>query len=81
MDARLQATPGYSGKQYRSVAALGLTAVSATPVLEGGMTGDGFDAYAEYVYAPTLYPRDVVLIEKRFAHCGYLNPSCHLTNS
>lgn len=63
-----EATPGYSGKHYTLVAALGLTEVSATSVLEAGMTGDAFDAYVEQVLAPTLGPGDVVLIDNLNVH-------------
>lgn len=63
-----EATPGYSGKHYTLVAALSLTEVSATSVLEGGMTGDAFDAYVEHVLAPTLRPGDIVLIDNLNVH-------------
>jgi transposase len=63
-----EATPGYSGKHYTVVAALGLTEVSATWVLEGGMTGDAFETYFEYVLAPTLRRGDIVLIDNLNVH-------------
>jgi transposase len=63
-----EATPGYSGKHYTLVAALGLAEVSATSVLEGGLTGDAFDAYVEHVLAPTLRQGDVVLIDNLNVH-------------
>lgn len=63
-----EATPGYSGKHYTVVAALGLTQVSATWVLEGGMTGDAFELYVKQVLAPTLHPGDVVLIDNLNVH-------------
>lgn len=63
-----EATPGYSGKHYTIVAALGLREVSATTILEGGMTGDAFEAYVEHVLAPTLQPGDVVLIDNLNVH-------------
>ena len=63
-----EGTPGYSGKHYTLVAALGLTGVTASAVLEGGMTGDAFDAYVEHALAPTLCPGDVVLIDNLNVH-------------
>ena len=63
-----EATPGYSGKHYPRVAALGLSEVSATSVLEGGMTGEACDAYVEHVLAPTRRPGDVVLIDNLNVH-------------
>lgn len=64
----IEGTPGYSGKHYTLVAALGLTGVTATTVLEGGMTGDASDAYVEQVPAPTLCLGDVVLIDNLNVH-------------
>jgi transposase len=63
-----EGTPGYSGKHYTLVAALGLREVTATSVLEGGMTSDAFDAYVAQVLAPTLCPGDVVLIDNLNVH-------------
>lgn len=63
-----EATPGYSGQHYTLVAAVGLTQVSATWVLEGGMTGDAFELYVEQVLAPTLRCGDVVLIDNLNVH-------------
>ena len=64
----VEATPAYSGKHYTLVAALSLTAVSATSVLEGGMGGDAFTAYVEQVLAPSLRPGDIVLWDNLNAH-------------
>ena len=63
-----EGTPGYSGKHYTLVAALGLTGVTASAVLEGGMTGDAFESYVAYALAPTLEPGDVVLIDNLNVH-------------
>jgi hypothetical protein len=65
-----EATPGYSGKHYTLVAALGLRAVSATWVLEGAMTQEAFDTYVACVLAPTLRKGDVVLIDNLNVHKG-----------
>ncbi len=61
-------TPGYSGKHYTLVAAVSLSEVSATSVLEGGMTGEAFDAYVAQILAPTLRPGDIVLIDNLNVH-------------
>lgn len=63
-----EASPGYSGKHYTLVAALSLTEVSAATVMEGGMTGEAFDAYVEHVLAPTLRAGDIVLIDNLNVH-------------
>ena len=49
-----EGTPGYSGKHYTLVAAVGLGAVTATWVLEGAMTQEAFETYVAAVLAPTL---------------------------
>lgn len=63
-----EGTPGYSGKHYTLVAALGLAEISATTLLEGGMTADAFDAYVEHVLAPTLQSGDIVFIDNLNVH-------------
>ena len=63
-----EATSGYSGKHYTLIAALGLSAVTATWLLEGAMTREAFDIYVECVLAPTLQLGDVVLIDNLNVH-------------
>jgi hypothetical protein len=63
-----EATPGYSGKHYTMVAALGLREVSATWVLEGAMTQEAFETYVACVLAPTLRKGDVVLMDNLNVH-------------
>jgi transposase len=63
-----EATPGYSGKHYTLVAALGLGAISATWLMEGAMTQDAFELYVGAVLAPTLQVGDVVLIDNLNVH-------------
>ncbi len=58
-----EATPGYSGKHYTVIAALGLTEVTATWLLEEAMTREAFELYVAQVLAPTLRAGDVVLID------------------
>jgi transposase len=63
-----EGTPGYSGKHYTFVAALGLRAVTAPWLLEGAMTQDAFETYVGAVLAPTLQQGDVVLIDNLNVH-------------
>ena len=49
----VEATPGYSGKHYTILAALGLTDSTATWVLEDAMTQAAFAVYVTQVLAPT----------------------------
>ena len=63
-----EATPGYSGPHYTLIAALGLSEVSATWLLEGAMTREAFEVYVEQVLAPTLAPGDIVVIDNLGVH-------------
>jgi len=63
-----EATPSYSGKHYTVIAALGLTEVTATWLLEEAMTREAFDVYVTQVLAPTLQAGDVVLIDNLNVH-------------
>jgi len=63
-----EATPGYSGKHYTIVAALGLTEITAAWVLEEAMTQDAFEVYVSQVLAPTLQPGDVIVIDNLNVH-------------
>jgi transposase len=64
----VEATPGYSGPHYTTVAALGWTGVKAPWVLEGAMDGTAFTAYIELVLAPTLRRGDIVVMDNLSAH-------------
>lgn len=50
--------------------ALRLTGMTAPMVLDGPMTAEWFLAYVEQVLAPTLEPRDVVILDNLPAHKG-----------
>jgi transposase len=63
-----EATPGYSGKHYTVIAALGLTEVTAAWVLEEAMTREAFEVYVTQVLAPTLHAGDVVLLDNLNVH-------------
>jgi transposase len=58
-----EATPGYSGKHYTVIAALGLSEVTAAWLLEEAMTREAFEVYVTQVLAPTLVAGDVVLLD------------------
>jgi transposase len=64
----VEATPGYAGKHYTIIAALGLGAVTATWVLEEAMTREAFEVYVAQVLAPTLRVGDVILIDNLNVH-------------
>lgn len=64
----IEGTPGYSGKHYTCVAALGLGTVTATWLLEGAVTQEAFEIYVGAVLAPTLQAGDVVLIDNLNVH-------------
>ena len=64
----IEGTPGYSGKHYTFVAALGLGTITATWLLEGAMTQEAFETYVGAVLAPTLQTGDVVLIDNLNVH-------------
>ena len=63
-----EATPGYSGKHYTVIAALGLSEVTAAWLLEAAMTREAFDVYVVQVLAPTLRAGDIVLIDNLNVH-------------
>lgn len=48
--------------------ALRLSGMTAPMVLDGPMTSEWFVAYVEHVLAPTLRPRDVVILDNLPAH-------------
>jgi transposase len=64
----VEATPGFSGKHYTIIAALGLTAVTAAWLLEEAMTREAFDVYVTQVLAPTLQVGDVIWIDNLNVH-------------
>lgn len=67
-DRVAEATPGYSGKHYTIIAALGLTEVTAAWLLEEAMTREAFEVYVTHVLAPTLCAGDVVLLDNLNVH-------------
>lgn len=64
----VEATPGYSGAHYTSVAALGLGGVSAPWIFEGAMNTLAFETYVEVVLSPSLHRGDIVVLDNLSAH-------------
>jgi len=64
----VEATPGYSGAHYTTIAALGLTGVRAPWIFEGAMKTTTFEAYLEFVLCPTLRRGDIVVMDNLSAH-------------
>jgi transposase len=64
----VEATPGYSGPHYTTVAALTLKGVQAPFLLEGGMNGLAFETYVEHVLAPGLRVGDIVVLDNLASH-------------
>jgi len=64
----VEATPGYSGRHYTLVAALGWRGVQAPWLLDGAMDSLAFEVYVQQVLAPTLRRGDVVLMDNLSAH-------------
>ncbi len=64
----LDAVPTNYGSAWTMVAAIGATGVQAPWLLEGAMTGAAFEAYVIHVFAPTLQPGDIVVLDNLGAH-------------
>lgn len=64
----VEATPGFSGPHYTTVAALSLAGVKAPWVIEGAMDGTAFIAYAQHELGPALQAGDILVIDNLSAH-------------
>jgi transposase len=64
----VEATPGYSGPHYTVIAALSLRGVSAPFVFEGNTNAPTFETYVAALLAPTLRPKDIVIMDNLSAH-------------
>ena len=64
----VEATPGYSGPHYTTVAALTLQGVQVPFLLEGSMNGPTFETYVEQLLAPTLRAGDIVILDNLASH-------------
>ena len=64
----VEATPGYSGPHFTTVAALSLAGVCAPLVFEGAMNGLIFATYVQEQLGPCLRPGDVLVVDNLAAH-------------
>jgi transposase len=64
----VEATPGYSGTHYTTIAALGRRGVSAPWIFEGAMDMTTFETYVEFVLCPTLRRGEIVVMDNLSAH-------------
>ncbi len=64
----VEATPGFSGPHYTSVAALNLRGVHAPFVFQGNMDGPAFETYIEHILGPDLLQGDIVILDNLSPH-------------
>lgn len=64
----VEATPGYSGPHYTTVATLTMHGVQAPLVFEGSMNGPTFETYVEQVLAPILPVGALVVLDNLAPH-------------
>ena len=64
----VEATPGYSGPHFTTVAALSLAGVCAPLVFEGAMNGLIFATYVQDQLGPCLRPGAVLVVDNLAAH-------------
>jgi transposase len=64
----LEATPGFSGPHYTSVAALNLRGLHAPFVFQGNMDGPAFETYVEHILGPDLVYGDIVILDNLSPH-------------
>ena len=64
----VEATPGFSGPHYTSVAALNWRGVHAPFVFQGNMDGPAFETYVEHILGPDLVNGDIVVMDNLSPH-------------
>ena len=64
----VETTPGHSGANYTTIAALGWYGVQAPLVIAGALDAITFEGYVELVLAPTLRRGDIVVLDNLSAH-------------
>jgi len=64
----VEATAGFSGPRYTSVAALNLRGVHAPFVFKGNLDGPAFETYVEHILGPDLTPGDIVIMDNLSPH-------------
>lgn len=60
--------PRNSGKNLTVCAALSLQGITAVMTVEGALDGLAFEQYVEQILAPTLQPRQIVIMDNLSAH-------------
>jgi transposase len=66
----VETTPGHSGCNYSTLAALGWYGVQAPWILAGAVDAAVFENYVEHILAPTLRAGDIVVADNLRAHKG-----------
>lgn len=61
-------TPHGHWKTTTLIAALGITGMRCSTVVDGAINGDVFEAFVEQVLAPQLLPGDVVIMDNLSSH-------------
>ena len=61
-------TPHGHWKTTTLIAALGITGVRCSTVVDGAVNGEVFEAFVEQVLVPALGPRDVVILDNLSSH-------------
>lgn len=64
----VETTPGHSGANYTTIAALSWYGVQAPWVMAGALTALDFENYTEQILAPTLRRGDVVVLDNLSVH-------------
>lgn len=64
----VETTPGHSGANYTTIAALGWYGVQAPWVMAGALDAWAFENYIEQILAPTLRRGDIVVLDNLSAH-------------
>jgi transposase len=64
----VEATSGFSGPRYTSVAALSLRGIHAPFVFKGTVDGPAFETYVEHILGPDLAEGDIVMLDNLSPH-------------
>ena len=67
----VESTPGHSGANYTTIAALGWYGIQAPWVIVGALDATTFEGYIELILAPTLRRGDIVILDNLSAHKGW----------
>jgi transposase len=60
--------PRNRGKNVTLISDLSLTGLGELFIIEGAANGDLFEAYVEYILAPTLHPGEIVMMDNLSIH-------------